>query len=79
MKLHSCYEDAIFVSSDNTFPNKKEILHVLWVTIKKNIQNYYAAFVSFYFFANNKGVYSKISNILQLFESQDSSQARSKL
>lgn len=80
MKLHSCYEGAIFASSVTTFPNKKEILRVLWITIKKiSIQNDYAAFVSFYFFANNKGVHSKIPNILQLLESQDSSQARSKL
>ena len=45
---------------------------------KKSIQNDYVAFVSFYFFANNKGVHFKIPNILQLLESQDSSQARSK-
>lgn len=81
MKLHSCYEGAIFASSVTTFPNKTEFLHVLWITIKKkkSIPNDYAAFLAFYFFTNNKGVHSKIPHILQLLESQDSSQARSKL
>lgn len=37
MKLHSCYEGAIFASSVTTFPNKKEFLRVLWITIKKNL------------------------------------------
>lgn len=76
MKLHSCY---FCFFSHHLSKQKRNSLCAVNNNKKKSIQNYSAAFVSFYFFANNMGVHSKIPNILQLLESQDSSQARSKL